>query len=112
MWSQIAQFDKIRSLQNGSIAATYNAVGTPFAFAPRIICITNNTDGDMFFSNDGTNDNLFIPKNSFKLFDISTNKGGYDGIWCLPVGTQMYVRYNTAPTTGAVYIELLYGIND
>ena len=109
MWAQIAQIDVLRSLSYTSITGAYAAVGAAFGFSPRLICITNNTNGDMLFSNDGVNDKLFIPKNAFKLFDIATNKGGMDGIWCLPIGTQIYVKQSTAATSGAVYVELIYG---
>lgn len=111
-WSQIVQLDNLRSLGFASISGTYAAVGSAFAFPVRLICVTNNTDGDMIFSNDGVNDKLFIPKNSFKLFDLTTNKGGSDGIFTLLQGTVIYVKQSTASTTGAVYVEVIYGIGD
>jgi len=112
MWSQIVELDVLRSLSNTGISGTYAAVGTQFLYPARLICITNNTDGDMLFSNDAVNDKLFIPKNSFKLFDLTTNKGGSDGIFCLRQGTIMYVKQSTAASTGSVYIEVIYGIGE
>ncbi len=108
MTSQIAVIDSLRSLANGSISGTYAAVGNPFQHLTRLICITNNTDGDMFFSTDGSTNMLFVAHNSFKLFDISTNKE-VNSPFYLPAGTQFYVKQSTAPTTGAVYIEVIYG---
>lgn len=106
---QVVSFDAIRSLAHGSVAATYAAIGGPFANIVRLICLTNNSDGDMFFSIDGTTDQLFVAAGSFKLFDLNTNRTHRDQLWALPEGTQFYVRYNTAPTKGNIYIECLWG---
>ena len=111
-WSQIVQFETVRSALFGAITASYTTVGSPSLYPARAICITNDTDGAMWFSNDGVNDKLYLPKNSFKLFDLSTNKGGSDGTWCLQQNTQIYVRYNTVPSEGIVTLELLYGNGD
>lgn len=111
-WSQIADFENLRTLGFASTSGAYVPIGTPFLYPPRVICITNDTDGAMYFSNDGINDKLYLPKNSFKLFDLTTNKGGADGAWCLLQSTQMYVRQYTVPTTGLITIELIYGKGD
>src|ERR1041385_6077541 len=50
-----AQFDTLRTLAHGGISGTYAPVGSPFTIAPRIICITNLTNGDMIFSDDSSN---------------------------------------------------------
>jgi hypothetical protein len=111
-WSQAVEFDTLRSLGFASISGTYVAVGTEFLFPVRLICITNNTDGDMFFSTDKVNDMLFIPRNSFKLFDLTTNRGGVDGIFCLRKGIIFYVRQSSAPSSGGVYLEAVHGMGD
>lgn len=108
MSSNIARVDALRSLGFASISGTYAAVGTPFAHAMRIIRIINNTNGDMFFSFDGTTDNLFVPANSFVLYDIAANDDPTDQ-FRLSKGTQIYVKQSTAPTSGSVYIEAIYG---
>jgi len=105
--STVIKLDLLRSEAFGGISGAYVAVGIPFVFPVRLICFTNNTDGDMFFSNDGVNDNLFIPSNSFKLFDVTTNRNGNSPSLCFQTYTQFYVRQSTAPTKGAVYIECL-----
>ena len=107
--TQAVNIDQLRSLAFGSIAATYNRVGTAFGHGVRLICITNNTNANMFFSIDGVNDYLFLPANSFKLFDLNTNKRLVDQLWVFPAGTQFFVRYSSAPSSGSVYIECLYG---
>jgi hypothetical protein len=104
-----AVIDTLRTLANGSITGSYVAVGTAFGHPVRLICITNNTDGDMLFSTDGSTDQLFVARQSFKLFDLTTNHGQYDSTFVLPIGTQFYVKRSTVPTTGSVYIETIYG---
>jgi len=106
---QVVYFETLRSLANGSISTNYAAVGTPFTHPIRIICITNNTDGDMIFSTDASTDMLFLAKGSFKLFDLTTNRANHEQFWCLPTKLQFYVKYSAAPMSGSVYIEALYG---
>jgi len=111
MPAKVAQLDSLRSLAFGGISAVYAAVGTAFTVAPRIICITNKTQGDMIFSIDSTNaaGNLFLAAGTFKLFDLTANLiPGKDDSFVFAVGTQFYVKQVTAPTSGSVYIELIY----
>lgn len=112
MASQIVRFDTYRTLGFASITNTFQVLGSAFSHTGRIMCITNNTDGDMIFSIDGVNNQLFIPRNTFKLFDLVTNKECLDQTYVLIKGTQFYVKYATVPTTGAVYLEVVYGQGD
>lgn len=105
--SQVVTIDTIRTLASGSISGTYAAVGTTLSFPTRLICFTNNTDGDMFFSEDGVNNNLFVAAGSFKLFDLNTNRLNQQQLWVFATGTQFYVKQSSAPSKGAVYIECL-----
>jgi hypothetical protein len=109
----VARFDTIRSLAFGSILITYVAVGTPLTQNWREFRIINDTDGDMFFSADGTNDNFFLPANSFLLWDLATNAPSIQVTdnFVIGLGTQFYVRYSTAPSVGSVYIEGIYARN-
>lgn len=107
--SEVAVLDTLRTLANGSISAVYAAVGTPTSRPTQLICFTNNTDGDMFFTDDPTRDELFVARGSFKLFDITTNQYATDGFFAFPARQQFYVRQSSAPSTGAVYIEVIYG---
>jgi len=106
---QIVSMDPLRILGFASISGTYAAIGTAFLHPVRLICFTNTTDGDMFFSDDGVNDKLFIPKGGFKLFDLTTNRYKITTQWVLAEGTQFYVKQSSAPTLGSVYIECLWG---
>lgn len=106
---QVVTFDTIRTLAFGSISGTYAAVGVPLAHPVRLVCFVNNTDGDMFFSDDGVNNKLFVAAGAFKLFDIATNRFNSQNTWTIQQGTQFYVAESTAPSKGAVYIECLWG---
>jgi len=104
-------FDTLRSLAFGGISAVYAAVGAATTVNPRIICITNNTQGGMIFSVDNTNatGQLFLPAGTFKLFDLTANMvPGKDDNFVIGEGTIFYVKQVTAPVSGAVYIEYLY----
>jgi hypothetical protein len=107
--SEVANIDTLRTLGFAAIGGAYVAVGAASAHPIRIVCFTNNTDGDMFFSDDGVTDKLFVAHNSFKLFDISTNRDITAPFWAFRRGTQYYVKESTSPTLGDVYVELVYG---
>lgn len=109
MNTQAVQFEGLRTLAHGSISGSYAALGGPLLNPARLICITNNTDGEMTLSVDGVNAVLFIPAGSFKLFDLNTNRLHIDQYFALPIGTQFYVAQVTAPMSGNVYLEVLYG---
>ena len=66
----------------------------------------------MIFSTDGVTNMLFIPKSSFKLFDICTNRQNNAPTFVIQPGTQWYVKQSTAATSGDVYIENIYGIGE
>ncbi len=105
-------FDTLRSLNYTGISAVYAAVGTAFTVEPRILSLVNNTNGDVIFSDDNTNatGKLFLAKGTFKLFDLTSNlvPGKDDGFFCAK-GTILYVKQVTAPSSGDVYVELIYG---
>lgn len=104
-----ARVDVLRALAYGSIGATYSAVGSPLAFPARIICFTNTTNEDVIFSMDGVTDQLIVPAGSFKLFDVTTNhKPVNQDDFCFSIGIQWYVRYTSAPNSGAIYVEVVY----
>lgn len=107
--SSRAFIDEIRTLGFASISGTYAVVGTPLDYEVRGICFSNNTAGDLYFTDDATQDKIFVAAGSFKLWDIQANiNPNHDDKYRLPVGTQFYVKQITAPTSGAVYIECIY----
>lgn len=108
-----ANFDTLRSLAFGSISGTYAAVGIATAILPRIVCITNDTDVAMIFSVDNTNSvgNLYLPAQSFKLFDLTANMvPNHDDGLELPQQLTFYVKqFSGAATLGGVFLEYVYG---
>jgi hypothetical protein len=108
-----ANLEPLRSLGFASISASYAAVGSGAAHPTRLICFTNNTEGDMIFSRDATLSagELFVGKGSFKLFDVQSNLNvNKEDRFVFDQGTQWYVKQSEAPVSGAVYIEMLYGV--
>ena len=104
-----AFFDEIRTLAFGGISAAYADVGDPLEFMARGVCFTNNTQGDMMFTDDVTLDKIFVAAGSFKLWDIQANiNPQFDDKYVIPIGTQFSVKQLTAPVDGAVYIEIIY----
>lgn len=111
MASNRAVPDTIRTLLFSSIAATYNPLGTPLAHMARMFRIINATDGDIFFSIDGINDNYFLPAGTFVLYDVTGNSG-IDSNFRIATNTQFYARYSSAPTKNSVYLENIYGVGE
>lgn len=106
-----AHFEPLRTLAFGGISGTYAPVGDPLENQVRAFCITNNTQGDLIFSTDNTvsEGEMFIAKGSYKLYDVQSNMNqNFDDKYVLSIGTQFYVKQNTAPTSGDVWIECLY----
>jgi hypothetical protein len=107
--AQVATIDSLRSLGFAAIGAAYVAVGSAATKPIRIICFTNGTDADMIFTDDLTKDKLFVGKGSFKLFDISTNRDTFDSMMVFGAGSRYYVKQVAAPSSGSVYVEMIYG---
>lgn len=106
------EFDTIRSKAFGSITAAYTVLGSALTVPWRMMRIVNNTNGDLFISDDGTNDKIFIPAGGFVLYDLNANElGNDDSRWfVLAAGTQLYVKYSSAPSSGSVYAEGVYSM--
>lgn len=106
----VLRVDAYRTTAFGSITGSFVAVGAALTHLWRAFRITNNTDGDMIFSLDGTTNNLFVPAGSFVLYDVVTNSAPdkINDNLLMGLGTQFYVKYSTAPSKGAVYIEGIY----
>ena len=109
MSAQVVYAEQIKTLANGSIGASYAAVGSAFSEACRIVTIINGTDGDMLFSLDGSTDHLFLPARTPQLFDWNANRDRVNNFWVMAPGTQIFVKQSTAPSSGAVYVECFYG---
>ena len=102
-----AKFEEIKELAFGSISGAYALVGTT-EHPVRIVNIKNGTEGTMFFSTDGTTDEMVVFKGTGEVYDISANRGQKASMFVFPVGTTFYVKQISAPTSGSVYIECIY----
>jgi hypothetical protein len=104
-----AFFDEIRTLGFAGISGSYAVVGSALTQNARGVCFTNLTQGDMYFTDDNTQDKIIVASLTYKLWDIQSNiNPQFDDKYVLPIGTQFYVKQITAPTSGAVYIEIIY----
>jgi len=106
-----AFFEPLRTLAFGGISGSYAAIGTPLEHQVRAVCITNDTQGDMIFSLDDTvaAGQMFIARGSYKLYDVQANMNAqFDDKYVLAVGTQFFVKQDSAPVDGAVYVECMY----
>jgi hypothetical protein len=104
-----AKIEPIKTLAFGGISGSYAAVGDPLEHPGRLVHISNNTEGDMLFSIDGIDDNIFVAAGNYAVYDIQTNrKGVHEDYFALAVGTQFYVKQITAPASGSVYITVFY----
>lgn len=106
----VVRADALRSVAFGSITGSFTALGTALTHTWRMFKITNTTDKDMIISFDGTTNNLIVPAGSFTLYDIATNAppvSENDNL-LVGIGTQFYVKYVAAPSSGTIYLEGLY----
>lgn len=102
-----AEFDNLRSLGFAGIGGAYATIGTPLADRAVVLVFKNATNGDVVVSDDGVNDKLFLPANSFNVFDIRTNAPNNTNL-IFPIGTQFYLKDGpTASTAGTFYIEVV-----
>lgn len=105
-----ATFETLRTVAFGAIGAGYSAVGAAFTEPVRLLGITNTTDQNVFFSDDGVNDKVIIPSGSGKVFDVTTNRTNQENLF-LGEGRFAYIRRaGGAPASGAVYIETVIGV--
>ena len=104
-----ANFDEIRTLGFASISAAYAFVGSALTQNARGVCFSNDTEGNMMFTDDVTKDKIFVAAGSFKLWDIQANiNPQFDDKYVLPIGTRFSVKQLEAPVSGSVYIEIIY----
>lgn len=103
-----AYFEAIKTLAFGGISGAYASVGSASENPIRAFKISNNTMGDLYFTTDTDEDQMFVAAGSFTLYDLQSNRSNFDDKCVLPAGTQFSVKQITAPTSGAVYVEIIY----
>lgn len=98
--------EALRNVAYGSITTSYAAVGSAVSKPARIIRWVNNTDQLVYISWDGSTDHMYLPKKTFILLDVTTNKVRDDGLF-VALGTKFYVKYDVVPPSeGSVVIEV------
>lgn len=103
-----AFIEEIRTLDAASISGSYASVGSAFDYPIKVLHISNNTQGDMMFTDDVTKDKIFVKSGSFVLYDIQSNiNPQFDDKYVLEAGTQISVKQITAPVNGDVYVGAL-----
>ena len=104
------RIDAYRTIAYTAITSSFTTVGAALTSNWRMFRIINNTNGDLIFSVDGTTNNLFVPANSFVLYDCGANAfpNNTNTSFVFAIGTQFSVKYSTAPTSGDIYIEGIY----
>lgn len=108
MSSNIVRFDAVRSVLFSSITNSFAALGTPFGHAMRVLHFINGSDGDVMISFDGSTNNVPVLANTFSLYDLTSDQDGNES-FRYELGTQLYIKYLTAPTTGSFYVVAVYG---
>jgi hypothetical protein len=106
--SNIVRFDAWRTIAFTSIGASYAPLGTRLGHAMRVLHFVNNTDGDVAISFDGITDNVFVPSDSFSVYDLTSDQDSTES-FRYEVGTQLYIKYMSAPTSGSFYCMAIYG---
>ncbi len=102
------RFEELRESAFGAIGAAYSAVGGATSDHTRLSAIFNSTDTDVYISLNGVTNHLRIASGSGQIFDLTSNKVRDDGLF-IDQGTTFYVkRAAGAPSTGLVWIEVLY----
>lgn len=108
MSSNIVRFDAVRFLAFDHISDTYLPIGPALGHAMRVLHFINATDGDMMISFDGVTDNIPVINESFTLYDLTADEDTNES-FRYENGTQLYVRYLSAPSKGTFYIVAVYG---
>jgi len=102
-----AAFEPIREVAFGSITSSYANLGTPFTDHVREIRIVNTCNTDMYLSTNASDNMIRMAAGSFYIIDFAANKVRDDGLF-LPIGTQLSIKYQSAPATGSLWVETVY----
>lgn len=96
--------ESVREIASGSITTAYQVLGGVFLRDVFRLVITNNTNGDIYFSTDGVTNMKKLPAFSSRIYDDKTND------MYRKAGTQWYLKYDSAPgaPTGWAAIEVEY----
>lgn len=110
-YTRAATFDTLKSLGFGSIGASYTLIASELFYKSRVLIITNQTDADLLFSDDGTNDKVILLSGTSFVVDIATNDASEDP-WFYPAKKKWHVKRLGTPTAGSVYVGSIFGRSD
>ena len=100
-------FEVVREKDFGDITNSFTPLGTPLVEHVRLLSLNNSSNQEVYISFDGVTNHLRMTQNSFKLFDLSSNKVRDDGLF-IGVGTQIYVKFvSTLGVSGSVWAEAM-----
>lgn len=104
------EFETERSIAFGSLTDSFQAVATALANPIRELRLYNQTDEVAQFSIDGTNVHASLAAGDSWNINAMSLKQSDTGCY-FRAGLIIYARYITgsAPTTGAVRIDVIYG---
>lgn len=96
--------EAIRELAAGSITGNYQVLGGVLTRDAFRMWMTNNTNGDVYISIDGTTNNMKFSAPSGRAFDEKTND------MFRKKGTQFYIKFDVVPgaPTGWFGLEVEY----
>jgi hypothetical protein len=101
------KMEPVRELVGTLIGGGYTPIGSAFAHTIRQIFVQNLTNALLMFSLDGVNDHFPLPPSGFLLLDVTSNKSIGQGYF-IAEGTRIYVDEIGVPTTGSVYVSVMY----
>lgn len=101
--------DSLREIAASTITTTYQNLGTALTRDCFVSVISNNTNGDMYVTIDGTNNQMKFAATTARAYDAKTNDMYFKA------GTQFQIKFanangSTAPVapTGWFGLELTY----
>ena len=92
----------------GAIGVGYSAIGTPFSNACSILTVQNLTNAVLQFSFNGVDDHFPLAIDAKQTWDACANRTNAQEGAFFSKGTQMYVKRIGTPTSGAVYVTVIY----
>lgn len=102
--SPTALFETLRSLDYGSITTGYASLGSPCDHAVSEFIISNTMGVGVTLSTDGATNLLYVPAGTVKSYRFA-EKG-----LRFPKLSQFYVKRDAgSPSSGGVYLEVMYG---
>lgn len=94
------KWEPIREIDASSLSLSYQVLGGIFTRDSFRVWITNNTNGDIYLSDDGVNNKLKIPALSGRAYDNKTND------MYMGSGTQWQIKWVAAPGAPAGWVGL------